>query len=67
MNIIPDKSLEEFQEIIRKNPSDILNAKYHYMSVMFPNEYIKALKTYIDVLNNDLKNIKLMLHIRSKL
>lgn len=45
-----NKSLDEFMEKIRRNPSEIMNPKYQYMSVMFPQEYIKAMKLYIKFL-----------------
>jgi hypothetical protein len=62
-----DKPFNEFYEIIRKNPSEIVTSKYEYLSLMFPREYIKGLKIYIDMLNLELNNLKTILHIRSKL
>jgi Txe/YoeB family toxin of Txe-Axe toxin-antitoxin module len=62
-----DKPFNEFYEIIRNNPSEIITPKYEYLSMMFPREYIKGLKIYIDMLNSDLNNLKKVLRIRSKL
>ncbi len=62
-----DKPFTEFYEIIKRNPNEIVTPKYDYMSTMFPQEYIKGLKIYIDVLNNELTNLKTLLRIRSKL
>ncbi len=58
-----NESLEEFIEKIRRNPTEIMNPKYDYMSVMFPEEYIKALKIYINFLSEEV----LIYRIRSKL
>lgn len=57
----------EFYEEISKNPSEINNPKYEYISKMFPQEYINGLRIYIDKLNFELKNLKAILKIRSKL
>ena len=62
-----DKPFNEFYEVIRKNPSEIISPKYDYLSLMFPHEYIKGLKIYIDMLNLELNNLKTVLRIRSKL
>jgi hypothetical protein len=62
-----DKPFNEFYEIIKKNPAEIISTKYEYLSLMFPQEYIKGLRIYIDMLNSDLNNLKRVLHIRSKL
>ena len=64
------KSLDEFLQDITKNPSEIINNKYQYMSTMFPQEYIKALKVYINYLLKEIskKDSELKIyHIRSKL
>lgn len=58
-----NKSLDEFMEIIRRNPKEIMDPKYEYMSVMFPQEYIKAMKIYINFLLEEI----LIYRIRSKL
>jgi len=58
-----NKSLDEFMEKIRRNPRDIMDPKYEYMSVMFPQEYIKAMKLYINFLLEEI----LIYRIRSKL
>ena len=59
-----NKSLSEFMEEIRRNPKEIINPKYDYMSVMFPQEYIKAMRMYINNLLSEKVNIY---RIRSKL
>ena len=51
-------------EEIRRNPKEIINPKYDYMSVMFPQEYIKAMRMYINNLLSEKVNIY---RIRSKL
>lgn len=58
-----NNTLEDFLENIRRNPTEILNSKYDYMSTMFPNEYIKAMKIYINCLLNEIQ----IYRIRSKL
>ena len=35
-----NKSLDEFMEKIRRNPKEIMDPKYEYISVMFPGENI---------------------------
>ena len=58
-----NKSLDEFMEKIRRNPKEIMDPKYEYISVMFPREYIKAMKMYINFLLEEI----LIYRIRSKL
>lgn len=61
----------EFREMIRKNPyeihNEINNPKYEYIAKMFPQEYIKGLRIYIDKLNFELKNLETIFKIRSRL
>lgn len=65
-----NKSLNNFTETIRQNPTEIMNPKYNYMSNMFPHEYIEGMKIYIKYLLNEIskKEYDLQIHrIRSKL
>lgn len=61
-----DKSLDDFEEI-KKHPYKIISSKYDYISIMFPQEYIKCLRVYNDYLKKELDNIKLTYKIRSRL
>jgi hypothetical protein len=58
-----NKSLEEFMDKIRLNPKEIMDSKYDYMAIMFPQEYIKAMKVYIKFLLEEIH----IYRIRSKL
>jgi len=58
-----NKDFDEFMEKIRRNPKEITDPKYDYMSALFPHEYIKAMKIYINSLLEEI----LIYRIRSKL
>ena len=49
-----NESLEEFMKIIRYNPKEVMNPKYDHIYVMFPQEYVKALKNYINLLSEEI-------------
>jgi len=55
-----DKSLNYFLEEIRRNPIKIMSDEYKYISVMFPEEYIKGMRLYIDFLIKELDAIRIL-------
>jgi hypothetical protein len=58
-----NKTLDNFLEEIKRDPKQILLSKYENISLIFPQEYIKALKMYINILLSEIH----IYHIRSKL
>ena len=65
-----DKNLDYFLKEIKNNPSDIMSKKYDYISTMFPQEYIKGMKIYVEYLLREIskKEYDLKIYrIRSKL
>ena len=49
-----NKTLDNFLEEIKRDPKQILLSKYENISLIFPQEYIKALKMYINILLSEI-------------
>ena len=49
-----NKTLDNFLEEIKRDPKQILLSKYENISIIFPQEYIKALKMYINILLSEI-------------